>query len=412
MAKAKKEEAKSTNTDFGAFIDDITKGVDRISNMNPNDEIRWLSCYSAPINIALSGHPEKGLPMGRIINFEGESDTGKTLIGLTAMREAQETYGSRFRGLIIDTERGMDLARLEKLGMFTRKKPANPKKPDVAAGEDTTGDPRAGTLRVIQMTDVSTLVDKILLNYLNLARQQPEYVFILMIDSVSMLVTTHERESAHDTRDMARAQELRKMMRLLNDGYAPNLTVLLVHHQSDRISTTGMLAAKQGNHNKDIGGGKAMKYVPSVRIEVNYGGKAYRGNGDNKKIIGQICKVEVVKTRLNKPMIKAEAIISHEYGFTQLGGLFDQLVQLKVVIEIGNYVQCPALYGEKKMFKAALEEELEQPENAAKVVKLISERVQFSTAGGEGDASEAPDIDDEKPLPPPAVVASLDGLEN
>jgi RecA/RadA recombinase len=221
-------------------------------------------------------------------------------------------------------------------------------------------------------------------------------MFILMIDSVSMLVTEHERTTDFETRDMSRAQELRKMMRLLNDGYSGNLTVFLIHHQTDRIAAGGILSAKTGNHNKDIGGGKAMKFVPSVRLEISYSGKERRGSGENEKIIGQGCRIEVIKTRMFKPMLKAETYIDHNTGFTQLGGLADQLKQQGVIIEDGKMFQVPVLFGEKKWHWVNLEQELEKPENARKVVELIVERMQVSTfdqGKGEPEAEETDPLD-------------------
>jgi RecA/RadA recombinase len=385
----------SDDEDFDSFISTLTKGIDKITNVQPNEALQWISCYSVPINLALSGHPEKGLPFGRIINLEGESDTGKSLLGLTAIREAQRKYGSLFNGLVIDTERGMVPQRCAHLGICVKKKPKNPKKPDVENGEDDTDDPCAGTFKILQTTDVTTLADKIVPGFLSLCKKHPEKVYILMIDSVSMLVTEHERTTEFGTRDMARAQELRKFMRLLNDSYAPNLMVLLVHHQTDRISTGAPLASKQGNHNKDIGGGKAMKFVPSVRIEVTYGGKERRGSGENQRIVGQSCKIEVIKTRLYKPMIKAEAIINHDVGFTQLGGLADQLEQMDLIVTEGARKTCPLLFGDKKFTEGQLEIEIEKPENAQKVVEAIVERMKLVPFGGEEtEAEEVGDVGD------------------
>lgn len=406
MAKEKKDDGKHKSSkvdrkgesadiaNFDTFMDQVTKDVQTITRVEANMDVRWLSCYNVATNLALSGHPEKGLPVGRIINFEGESDTGKTLLALTAIREAQVQYGSFFRCLVIDTERGMDLKRNAQLGICVTKKPKNSKKPNADEGEDTTGDPRAGTFKVIQTTDVSTLGNNILPPFLAAARAHPEMMFILMIDSVSMLVTEHERTTDFETRDMSRAQELRKMMRLLNDGYSSNLTVFLIHHQTDRIAANGVLAAKTGNHNKDIGGGKAMKFVPSVRLEISYGGKEKRGSGENEEIVGQKCRIEVIKTRMFKPMLKAETYIDHNVGFTQLGGLADQLVQQGVVIEDGKMFQVPVLFGEKKWHWKALEQELEKPENARKVVSMIVERMQmasFDQGKGEPEAEEETD---------------------
>lgn len=378
-----KTESSDGDNDFGSFIDDLTKNIEKITNVQPNEALQWISCYSVPINLALSGHPEKGLPFGRIINLEGESDTGKSLLGLTAIREAQKKYLSLCNCLVVDTERGMVPQRCADLGIFIKKKPKNPNKPNVEDGEDDTNDPRSGTFKIIQTTDVTTLADKVVPGFLSLCKKHPEKVFILMIDSVSMLVTEHERTTEFGTRDMARAQELRKFMRLLNDSYAPNLMVLLVHHQTDRISTGAPLASKQGNHNKDIGGGKAMKFVPSVRIEVSYGGKEKRGSGDAQRIIGQTCKIEVIKTRLYKPMIKCEAIINHDVGFTQLGGLADQLEQMNLIVTEGARKTCPILFGEKKFTDGQLEIEIEKPENAQKVVEAIVQRMRLVPFGGD-----------------------------
>jgi RecA/RadA recombinase len=395
-AKIDRSQSESVGSDdFGSFIDNLTKGIDKITNVQPNEALQWISCYSVPINLALSGHPEKGLPFGRIINLEGESDTGKSLLGLTAIREAQKKYQSLCNCLVVDTERGMVPQRCAEMGIFTNKKPKNPNKPNVEDGEDNTNDPRAGTFKIIQTTDVTTLADKVLPGFLSLCKNHPEKVFILMVDSVSMLVTEHERSTEFGTRDMARAQELRKFMRLLNDAYAPNLMVLLVHHQTDRISTGAPLASKQGNHNKDIGGGKAMKFVPSVRIEISYGGKEKRGSGENERIIGQTCKIEVIKTRLFKPMIKAEAIINHEVGFTQLGGLADQLEQMNLIVADGARKTCPILFGEKKFTDGQLEIEIEKPENAQKVVEEIVKRMRVVPFGGEeSEAEEAGTVED------------------
>ena len=383
--------------DFGSFMKVITKDQDRITRLVAGEELIWISCFNVAINLALSGHPAKGLPAGAIVNFEGESDTGKTLLAFTAARENQRQYGSQSRCLVVDTERGVKLMRAEQLGIFVKKKPKNPKKPNLEDGEDDTKDPRAGTFEVVQATNISLICDKIITPFCAAARANPQYQSILIIDSVSMLVSTHESTTDFDTRDMARAQELRKMMRLLNSEFSKNLTVFLVHHQTDRIAKTGqVLSSKTGNHDKDIGGGKAMKFVPSVRLEVSYGGKEYRGGESNKRIIGQTCRIEVIKTRLNRPMLKAEVVIDHQRGFTQLSGLYNQLEQEGIVIDADTqgWKLCPPLFGTKKWKMDALEQELEKEENAAKVVQLITERMTMG-AFVDGKQPDDEDADDE-----------------
>lgn len=403
MARGKKKAENAADrsaaapdiSNFDTFMEGVTNGIGSVTRVNPSTVTRWISSGSIPINLALSGHPANGFPLGRMLNFEGESDTGKSLLAQTGMREAQTEYKDMFRGMYIDTERGVAINRLEQMGMFCKKKPtkAEHKDPNHPSYKDydQTGDPRASTFQLVQTTDLTTIADKLIPPFLAAARANPLMVFLLCIDSMSMLVTTHERTTSFDTRDMARAIEIRKLMRILNDLFPPNLTVMLIHHQSDRIATGGQqLGTKQGNHNKDISGGKAVKYVPDVRIEIDYGGTEKRGSGENARVIGQKCRISVVKTRLFKPMIKACVIIDHNYGFTRTGGLMDQLEQMKLIVEPSQgWFQCPKLFGDKKFQGAGnIQDEIEKSENAQQVVSLIAANLQLATFSGDDSELE------------------------
>lgn len=391
MAKEKKnsvdrsggEEAPDIS-DFSKFTDEITKGVSQITKVDASQATRWVSSGNIAINLAMSGHPAYGFPLGRMLNFEGESDTGKSLLAQTGMREAQTEYQDKFRGLYVDTERGVAVSRLEQMGMFVKRKGSKAAHKDDPV-YDMTGDKRAGTFQLLQTTDLSVLGDKVIPPFLAAARANPDMVFFLCIDSMSMLVTTHERTTTFDTKDMTRAVEIRKLMRILNDLFPPNLTVMLIHHQSDRISTGSPLPSKQGSYNKDISGGKSVKYVPDVRIEIDFAGKETRGSGDKERVIGQRCKISVIKTRLYKPMIKATVTIDHNYGFTRTGGLFDQLEQLGLIKEgaKGSF-QCPQVFGDKT-FRGAdnLQDEIEKSDNARKVVDLIVANLKVTAFSGD-----------------------------
>lgn len=375
--------------DFGGMVANMTKGLDSVTSITPDQASEWISSGSVAANLAMSGHPLHAFPFGRIINFEGESDTGKSLLAQTAIREGQQAYGELFRCLYIDSERGISMDRLENMGMFTKWKP----KGKIPKGDedkyDTTGDPRAGTFQCIQTTDLSTLGDHVIPKFYAAARKRPDMRFIMCIDSMSLLVTDHERDTTFETKDMARAVEIRKLMRLMNDTFPPNLMVFLIYHQAQRISTSGMLSAKTGNHDKDISGGKAVKYVPDVRIEVDYGGKEYRGSGDNKNVIGQIAKVKVIKTRLHRPMLEAACVINHEVGFTQTGGLWKQLDHFGLIEKDGKMWKCVEVLGDKKYYENSLKDLLEKPENIEKIVELIMARLQMATFTNADDESES-----------------------
>ena len=209
-----------------------------------------------------------------------------------------------------------------------------------------------------------------------------------------MLVTTHERESDFETRDMTRAVEIRKFLRLLNDRFPKNLLVFNIHHQSAVIKTNQYESYDDTREmKKTISGGKASKYVPDIRLSVDYAGKEQRGSGDKKHIIGQIARLKVIKTRLSRPMIEADLTINHSYGFTRTGGLFEQLKQSGLVIAAGAMWKCPDISGDKKWHINALKDEIEKEENSQKVCDLIMEKITmagFTTneAGGKESSEE------------------------
>jgi recombination protein RecA len=386
MPAPKKNEKPKPNSrdvvDFDAFMDSVIEQTDGVRDITAKTD--WFSSGIIAANLALSGDPNKGMPWGRMINFEGLSDTGKSLLAQTCIREAQKAHTSNFRCLYIDTERGVSMERLEQMGLFVRRKPKNKNKPNRAEWEDDTGDPRASTFRTIVTQDVSKLADEILPPFFEGAKAHPEMRFILCFDSISMLQTSHETDTTFDTQDMARAKVIRKLMRILNAATFPNMTIFCIHHQTTRISTTGMLSAKQGSHERDVGGGTSVKYTPDVRLEVDYIGKEKRGSGEDAVVVGQQCRIRVVKSRLYKPMLEAKVVIDHNCGFTVLGGLFEQLVDLKLVEAKGDRWTCKKVLGDKSFFKNNLQDELEKSERVSQVAQLIMESMQI-VAFGEGD---------------------------
>lgn len=370
---AKHEAVAGDITNFDEWVDDIKKDVKSVQDIT--NTIEWISSGMVAANLALSGHPGYGLPFGCIINMEGLSDSGKSLMAQTACREAQEKYRERLRALYITSERGMFTSRLEQMGLCVKRKSEDPK------------NDKAGTFKPIQTTNLTDLADDILPGFFKSADEHPEMRFMLVFDSISMLMTDHERESDFNTQDMARAKELRKFMRILNDSIRPNIMILLIHHQTHKINTNpGIpLPPTQGSRELDIGGGTAMKYVPDVRIQINFAGKEKRGSGEDAETVGQKCRIETIKTRLYKPMIKATLTIDHSCGFTQLGGLSEQLEDLKLVDEVGQgWWICKPIFGDKK-FQGwnKLQDELEKPENVRRVVDLIVENLKFETFAGE-----------------------------
>ena len=97
------------------FKDDklvIADDAQFISNLN------FLSSGNYVVNYKLTGNPFKAYPFGRIISFEGPSDSGKSLFASHAIKEIQKINGI---AVLFDVERGAVNSRLKNLNIDTSK---------------------------------------------------------------------------------------------------------------------------------------------------------------------------------------------------------------------------------------------------------------------------------------------------
>ena len=63
--------------DFSKFRKDITKSIDGMS-VGFNDPTDWVSTGNYALNYLISGDFNKGIPLGKVTVFAGESGAGKS----------------------------------------------------------------------------------------------------------------------------------------------------------------------------------------------------------------------------------------------------------------------------------------------------------------------------------------------
>lgn len=94
-------------------IDDILE--DAIGKNDAQQEVDvWLDTGYPPLNKAISGELDKGLPVGRIVEIFGPSACGKTAISTQAMVAAQRAGGI---ACLMDHEHSFDLTQAKVLGL-------------------------------------------------------------------------------------------------------------------------------------------------------------------------------------------------------------------------------------------------------------------------------------------------------
>ena len=102
--------------DLSKFRKSITKSIDGIS-VGFNDPDTWISTGNYTLNYLISGDFNKGIPMGKVTVFAGESGAGKSFIcSGNLIRHAQQ---QGIYPILIDSENALDEDWLKALGVET-----------------------------------------------------------------------------------------------------------------------------------------------------------------------------------------------------------------------------------------------------------------------------------------------------
>ena len=102
--------------DVSKFRKSITKSIDGIS-VGFTDPDTWISTNNYALNYLISGDFTKGIPMGKVTVFAGESGAGKSFIcSGNLIKNAQE---QGIYPILVDTENALDEAWLQALGVDT-----------------------------------------------------------------------------------------------------------------------------------------------------------------------------------------------------------------------------------------------------------------------------------------------------
>ena len=301
--------------DISRFRKNLTKNITGIST-GFNDPDTWISTGSYGLNFLISGDFYRGVPMGKVTVFAGESGAGKSYIVSGNITKAAQEQGIFV--VMIDSENALDEKWLLPLGVDT--------------GEDK-------MLRIsASMVDevakiVHDFVTEYKSNYLDLPRaERPKILFV--IDSLGMLLTpteVNQFEAGDMKGDMGRkAKQLKAFVSNCVNMFGDlNIGMVVTNHTY----------ASQDMFDPDdkISGGSGFMFASSIIVAM----KKYKLKEDedgNKvtdvKGIRATCKV--VKTRYSKPFESIKIDIPWESGMNPISGLFDLFEKSGALIKEGN----------------------------------------------------------------------------
>jgi RecA/RadA recombinase len=284
--------------DVSKFRKSITKSIDGIS-VGFNDPTDWISTNNYALNYLISGDFTRGIPMGKVTVFAGESGAGKSFIcsgNLVKNAQAQGIYV-----ILIDTENALDEAWLHALGV------------------DTSED-KLLKLNMAMIDDVAKVISDFVKEYKTLPEdQRPKVLFV--IDSLGMLLTptdVNQFEAGEMKGDMGRKPKaLTSLVRnCVNMIGALNIGLVCTNHTY----------ASQDMFDPDdkISGGQGFIYASSIVVAMKK--MKLKEDEDGNKIsevkgIRAGCKI--MKTRYNKPFESVQVKIPYETGMNPYSGLVD-----------------------------------------------------------------------------------------
>lgn len=297
--------------DVSKFRKSITKSIEGLS-VGFNDPTDWVSTNNFALNYLISGSFTRGIPLGKVTVFAGESGAGKSFIcsgNLVANAQKQGIYP-----ILIDTENALDEAWLHALGV------------------DTSED-KLLKLNMAMIDDVAKMISEFVKEYKTLPEDsRPKVLFVL--DSLGMLLTPTDvnQFNAGDLKgDMGRKPKaltalVRNCVNMFGDL---NLGLVATNHTY----------ASQDMFDPDdkISGGQGFIYASSIVVAMRK--LKLKEDEDGNKIsevkgIRAACKI--MKTRYAKPFESVQVKIPYETGMNPYSGMTDLIEAKGMLKKEGN----------------------------------------------------------------------------
>ena len=288
-----------------------------------NDPTDWISTGNFALNYLISGDFHKGVPMGKVTVFAGESGAGKSYICAGNIVKAAQDQGIFV--VLIDSENALDESWLHAL--------------DVDTSEE-----KLLKLNMSMIDDVAKTISTFMVDYKAMTEEErPKVLFV--IDSLGMLLTPTDVDQFNkgDMKgDMGRKPKaLTALVR--------NTVNMIGSHNVGLVCTNHTYASQDMFDPDDkISGGQGFIYASSIVVAMKK--LKLKEDEDGNKIsevrgIRAACKV--MKTRYAKPFEGVQVKIPYETGMNPYSGLLELFEAKGMVVKSGNRLAYTTLDGEE-----------------------------------------------------------------
>jgi RecA/RadA recombinase len=332
--------------DISKFRKSITKSIDGLG-IGFNDPTDWIGTGNYALNYLISGDFNKGVPLGKVTVFAGESGAGKSYIcSGNIIKAAQE---QDIFVILVDSENALDEKWLKDLGVDT-------------------SDEKLLKLNMAMIDDVARTISEFMKEY-KLMPQEDRQKILFVIDSLGMLLTptdVNQFEAGEMKGDMGRKPKaLTSLVR--------NCVNMFGSYNVGMVCTNHTYASQDMFDPDDkISGGQGFIYASSIVVAMRKlklktdadGNKTTSVNG-----IRSACKI--MKTRYAKPFESVQVEIPYSTGMSPFSGLVDLFEDKGMLKKEGNSLVYITKDGEIiKQFRKAWERN--EKDGLTKVMEDIS----------------------------------------
>ena len=285
---------------------------------NPAEVSDWIGTGSSLLDLAISNRPHGGLPVGKMVEFNGLEGTGKSLVSAHICAETQRKGGV---AVVIDTENAAAPEFWKSLGVNLSK------------------------LLYVQCETVEDIFEKMEQMIAIVRKSNKDRILTLIIDSVAAASTKAELESEHGKDGFATGKSIiiSKAMRKITNMIGKQ-KVLTVFTNQLRQNLNAMAFGDK----YVVSGGKALAYHCSVRVRLNNTGKLKKG----EEIIGNECKAVVIKNRMGPPQRQANFEIYFDSGIADYSSWIKILKDNNIIKQGGAYYSYKKDNGEDWKFQS------------------------------------------------------------
>lgn len=270
---------------------------------SPADVTDWISTGSSILDLAISNRPHGGLPVGKLVEFNGLEGTGKSLVSAHVVAETQQKNGI---AVVIDTENSAAPEFWKSLGVNLSK------------------------LLYVQCETVEDIFEQMERMVAIVRKSNKNRILTIIVDSVAAASTKAEIESEHGKDGYATGKSIiiSKAMRKITNMIGKQKVLIVFTNQLRQN-----LKAMAFSDPYVVSGGKALAYHCSVRVRLNNAGKLKKG----EEVIGNECKAVVVKNRMGPPQRIANFDIYFDSGIADYSSWIKVLKDNNILKQGGAY---------------------------------------------------------------------------